>query len=82
MAGFLKAVCAVNQRVVPPTFNLVTPNLVFSEGGDAECLYPVMEGQVKPEGEQMRAGASAACVLADSAPRPRVFFPLSLSLCM
>lgn len=55
-AGFLKAVCAVNQRVVPPTFNLLTPNRIFAEGQPADCLYPVLEGTIKPSDAHMRAG--------------------------
>jgi hypothetical protein len=56
IAGFLKAVCAVNQRVVPPTYNVTSPNKVFEEGADADCLYPVLEGEVKEPEAQMRAG--------------------------
>jgi enediyne polyketide synthase len=57
IGGFIKAVMAVNQRIVPPTVNCQEPNPVFEES--AQCLYPVQLGEVYPETEILRAGVSA-----------------------
>jgi len=43
IGGFIKAVMAVNQRIVPPTVNCQEPNPVFEES--AQCLYPVQLGE-------------------------------------
>ena len=57
IGGFIKAVMAVNQRIVPPTVNCQEPNPVFEES--AQCLYPVQLGEIYPETEILRAGVSA-----------------------
>ncbi|MGB0678068.1 MAG: SDR family NAD(P)-dependent oxidoreductase [Polyangiales bacterium] len=57
VGGLIKAICAVNQRVVPPTAGCVEPSPVFAAG--AESLYPVLEGEVHPADAVLRAGVSA-----------------------
>lgn len=53
MAGFLKAVLCVNQRVIPPTFNIINPNELFS--ATSGC-YPVLTGRVLAPDRHMTAG--------------------------
>jgi enediyne polyketide synthase len=57
VGGFIKAVMAVNRRVLPPTAACTAPNPVF----DAECsgLFPLTAGEIHPADEPMRAGVSA-----------------------
>lgn len=57
VGAFVKAVMAVNRRVVPPTAGCVEPNPVFDEA--AQSLYPVLRGEVRPATETLRAGVSA-----------------------
>ncbi len=57
VGAFIKAVIAVNQRVVPPTAGCIRPNELFDS--EARMLYPVCEGQVLPPDTLMRAGVSA-----------------------
>jgi hypothetical protein len=49
-----QAVLALNQRVIPPTFNCVAPNPIFD--ADAAMLYPVREGRQLPMDAEMYAG--------------------------
>ncbi len=57
IGGFIKAVIAVNRRVVPPTSGCVDPNTTFAD--DARVLYPVKTGRVDSPDEIIRAGVSA-----------------------
>lgn len=57
IGGLIKAVIAVNQRIIPPTVNCQEPNPVFNE--TAQCLYPVQLGEIYPHTEILRAGVSA-----------------------
>lgn len=57
IGGFIKAVIAVNQRVIPPTVNCSEPNPVFDQ--TAQCVYPVQLGEIYPKNEVLRAGVSA-----------------------
>jgi enediyne polyketide synthase len=57
VGGLIKAIMAVNRRVLPPTAACDTPNPVF----DTECrgLFPLTRGEVLPASEVIRAGVSA-----------------------
>ena len=57
IGGFIKAVIAVNRRVIPPTAGCEELNPVFE--GAAQCLYPVREGEIRSATETLRAGVSA-----------------------
>ncbi|MDF9393821.1 MULTISPECIES: type I polyketide synthase [Methylococcus] len=57
IGGFIKAVLAVNRRVVPPTAGCTEPHASFADS--ARGLYPVQEGQIREPGECLRAGVSA-----------------------
>ncbi|MFB2892460.1 SDR family NAD(P)-dependent oxidoreductase [Aerosakkonemataceae cyanobacterium BLCC-F50] len=57
IGGFIKAVIAVNQRVLPPTAACKDPNPVFE--GVAQSLYPILAGEVRDRTETLRAGISA-----------------------
>lgn len=57
IGGFIKAVIAVNQRVLPPTAACKDPNPVFE--GFAQSLYPILAGEVRNQTETLRAGISA-----------------------
>jgi len=57
VGAFIKAVLAVNQRVVPPTAGCAIPHEVFS--GDAASTYPIVRGRVVPAEGELRAGVSA-----------------------
>jgi malonyl CoA-acyl carrier protein transacylase/NADP-dependent 3-hydroxy acid dehydrogenase YdfG/3-hydroxymyristoyl/3-hydroxydecanoyl-(acyl carrier protein) dehydratase len=57
IAGFIKAVIAVNRRVLPPFAGHKVPNPVFAR--TAHALYPILRGVVRDPGETIRAGASA-----------------------
>jgi enediyne polyketide synthase len=57
IGAFLKAVVAVNRRVVPPMAGCVEPNAVFE--GNARSLYPVRRGHQHGADTVVRAGASA-----------------------
>jgi enediyne polyketide synthase len=56
IGGFIKAVMAVNRRVIPPTAGCSEPNPIFDE--KARGIYPVMEGEVRSPEDTMRAGVS------------------------
>jgi acyl transferase domain-containing protein/phytoene dehydrogenase-like protein/NADP-dependent 3-hydroxy acid dehydrogenase YdfG/acyl-CoA thioesterase FadM len=57
IGGFIKAVIAVNRRVLPPTANCAEPAEVFNETG--RSIYPILTGDVLPESAKLRAGISA-----------------------
>ena len=57
IGAFIKAVMAVNQRVLPPTANVDFPNQAFYEGHMP--VYPIIAGEVLDPGKVMRAGVSA-----------------------
>lgn len=57
IGAFIKAVMAVNQRVIPPTAGCDVPHEVFN--GPAGALYPVLRGNVGDPSRTMRAGVSA-----------------------
>lgn len=56
IGGFIKAVMAVNRRVVPPTAGCREPNEAFRE--KARWLYPVMQGELRDKDGTLRAGVS------------------------
>ncbi len=56
IGGFIKAVLAVNRRVVPPTAGCSEPNAVFYD--KAKALYPVLHGEIHDADKIMRAGVS------------------------
>ena len=57
VGGFIKAVMAVNRRVIPPLAGCKEPNQVFEKSAD--YLYPVLQGEVREQTEVLRAGVSA-----------------------
>jgi len=57
IGGFMKAVMAVNRRVLPPTAGCKEPNEVFES--TATCLYAILQGECRHPTEVMRAGVSA-----------------------
>lgn len=57
IAGFIKAAMALNRRVLPPTANCLEPSPVFEES--APMLFPILQGEIRPPGEKLRAGVSA-----------------------
>ncbi len=57
IGGFIKAVIAVNRRIVPPTAGCELPHNSFTD--TAKVLYPVQEGQIREPQAQLRAGVSA-----------------------
>jgi enediyne polyketide synthase len=57
IGGLIKALLAVNQRVLVPTAGLDTPNEIFST--KAQALYPILHGKVYEPDRIMRAGISA-----------------------
>jgi len=57
IGGFIKAVMAVNRRVLPPTAGCKEPNEVFES--TATCLYPILQGECRYATEILRAGVSA-----------------------
>ncbi len=57
IGGFIKAVMAVNRRVIPPTANCTEPNGVFEQS--APMLYPVISGEVRCPTDKLKAGVSA-----------------------
>ncbi len=58
IGGLIKAILAVNQRILPPTANCVNPNDVFKD--KAKSLYPLIQGEVLPQNKIVRAGISSA----------------------
>ncbi|BAY46765.1 beta ketoacyl-acyl carrier protein synthase [Scytonema sp. HK-05] len=57
IGAFIKAVMAVNRRVLPPVAGCKEPNAVFESS--AQCLYPILQGQIRSPTETLRAGVSA-----------------------
>ncbi|MCP4129671.1 MAG: SDR family NAD(P)-dependent oxidoreductase [bacterium] len=57
IGAFVKAVMAVNRRIIPPTAGCEDPHQFFYEEG--KSLYPVMQGEMLNPGQEMRAGVSA-----------------------
>lgn len=57
-AGLIKAVLAVNQRVLPPLAGLQTPATAFDTPGAS--IYPLLQGQCVPDTTVLRAGVSGA----------------------
>lgn len=58
IGGFIKAVMAVNQRVIPPTAGCQDPNPAFDSA--ARCLYPVLHGEIRNPDETLKAGVFGA----------------------
>lgn len=56
VGGFIKAVLAVNQRVIPPTVGCHAPHPAFDH--EARGLYPVREGEARPKADTLRAAVS------------------------
>lgn len=56
IGGFIKAVLAVNQRVIPPTVGCHVPHPAFDQ--EARGLYPVREGEARPKSDALRAAVS------------------------
>jgi enediyne polyketide synthase len=57
LGGLIKAVAAVNRRVLPPTAACTQPHKSFAT--TARSLYPVLTGRALDPSERVRAGASA-----------------------
>lgn len=57
VGAFIKAVIAVNRRVVPPTAGCREPNETFD--GPARRLYPIRIGHKHDDDRTVRAGVSA-----------------------
>ena len=57
IGGLIKAVMAVNRRVVPPTAACTEPHQAFDT--DARRLYPVRLGRQEPADRQLTAGVSS-----------------------
>lgn len=58
IGGFIKAVIAVNQRILPPTAGCKDPNPVFDT--TAQCLYPILTGEIRKPDETLKAGVFGA----------------------
>jgi len=58
VGGLIKAIMAVNQRILPPTANCTQPNDVFKD--KALHMYPIMQGGKLPVNTIARAGISSA----------------------
>jgi enediyne polyketide synthase len=57
VASLIKAVAAVNRRVVPPTAGCDEPNEAFN--GAAERLFPIRFGEIRAPDAVLRAGVSS-----------------------
>ena len=57
IGGLIKAIMAVNRRVIPPTASCRLPHPAFDN--QAKVLYPVRYGIKRDESETLRAGVSA-----------------------
>ncbi len=57
IGGLIKAVMAVNQRIIPPTAGCKDPNPVFDSS--ANCVYPILTGAIRPTTDTLHAGVSA-----------------------
>jgi len=58
VGGLIKAILAVNQRILPPTATCTQPNDVFKD--KARNLYPLILGGRLPQDRKARAGISSA----------------------
>ena len=79
VGAFIKAVMAVNQRVIPPTGGCTEPNLVFNT--NAKCLYPILNGSIRNPQDILKAGVFSAgfgginchiAVISGDAPSPHI----------
>ncbi|MFM6405871.1 MAG: polyketide synthase, partial [Microcystis sp.] len=57
IGGLIKAVMAVNQRIVPPTVGCQEPNSIFET--HALPLYPILQGEIHQPTTILKAGVSA-----------------------
>jgi enediyne polyketide synthase len=57
VGAFIKAVMAVNRRILPPTAGLKESNAIFED--KAKSLYPIAHGQVRDAQSTIFAGVSA-----------------------
>ncbi|PMB00794.1 type I polyketide synthase [Fischerella thermalis CCMEE 5268] len=57
IGAFIKSVMAVNRRVIPPVADCQEPNAIFETF--ARSLYPILQGEVRPQTDILRAGVSA-----------------------
>lgn len=57
IGGFIKAVMAVNRRVIPPTAGCKELNTVFHE--KALSLYPILQGEIRSADDSLHAGISS-----------------------
>ncbi|MFW7378809.1 MAG: SDR family NAD(P)-dependent oxidoreductase [Oligoflexus sp.] len=57
IGAFIKAIIAVNRRVMPPLAGCEMPSDLFAN--EAQSLYPLIQGQKLPENTIVRAGVSA-----------------------
>ncbi|MCK5405066.1 MAG: polyketide synthase, partial [Desulfobulbaceae bacterium] len=57
IGGFMKAVMAVNRRILPPTANCADPNPIFND--TARSIYPILTGEILPAAKKLKAGISA-----------------------
>jgi len=58
IGGLLKAIMAVNQRILPPTANCKEPNEIFSR--KAANIYPILDGIIYSKDRKVRGGVSSA----------------------
>lgn len=58
IGGLLKAIMAVNQRVLPPIANCYEPHQIFEK--TATSIYPAIQGHIFDKDKKVRAGVSAA----------------------
>ncbi|MBG1269561.1 type I polyketide synthase [Nostoc sp. WHI] len=58
VGALIKAVMAVNRRILPPLAGCKEPNAVFKSS--AHCLYPILQGEVRSQNESLRAGVTSA----------------------
>jgi enediyne polyketide synthase len=58
IGGFIKAVMAVNRRVLPPTAGCSEPHPIFDDV--ARALYPILRGEVRDPAQPLRAGVTGA----------------------
>ncbi len=57
IGGLIKAVIAVNRRVIPPTAGCKELNPVFHE--KARSLYPIIQGEIRSADDSIHAGISS-----------------------
>ncbi|MBW4605862.1 MAG: SDR family NAD(P)-dependent oxidoreductase [Hassallia sp. WJT32-NPBG1] len=58
VGALIKAVMAVNRRILPPLAGCKEPNAVFESS--ARCLYPILQGEVRSQKESLRVGVTGA----------------------